>query len=91
MRNQQSIINPMYRNLAKGKTLEDKLEIMGRNANDIDTLCDLMAGFDTSVTNEPLTHANAIIQRLAREIILNYAGAVDINTLYKASGSLSGD
>lgn len=73
----QNTIDPMYRNLATGETPTDKLDIIYRNALDIDTLCGLMAGFDTSFTDEPLIHANYIVQRLAREIIINYTGVAD--------------
>lgn len=75
--NAQNQIDPRYRNLAKGITPSDKLNIAYRNALDIDTLCELMAGFDTSITDEPIIHANFIVQRLAREIATNVVGTFD--------------
>lgn len=73
MINQPSI----FHNLAIGKTLSDKLDIIIRDASDIDTLCDLISGFNTEITDEPIINANFIVQRLAREIAINSVGASD--------------
>ncbi len=77
---QQSTIDPMYRNLAGGKTPQDKLQIICENAIFIDALCDLIEGFDTTISSEPISHATFLIQRLAREITLNQAGLSDYLT-----------
>ncbi len=73
----QSTIDPMYRNLAKGATPHDKSEIIYNNALYIDTLCDLIEGYDDTISNEPVIHAIGLMQRLSREIMVNGAGIYD--------------
>ncbi len=73
----QSTIDPIYRNLAEGKTPDDKSTIICRNTHYIGALCDLIEGFDTSISDEPVAHAVELIQHLNREIIINHAGLYD--------------
>ncbi len=73
----QSTIDPIYRNLARGETPDDNLAIISRNTHYIGALCDLIEGFDTSISDEPVIHAVDLIQHLNREITINHAGLHD--------------
>ncbi len=73
----QSTIDPQYKNIARGRTIDDKSQIILENTVYIGALLDLIAGFDTTISSEPITHALDLIQRLNREILINQVGISD--------------
>ncbi len=82
----QSTIDPIYRNLARGETPDDKSTIICRNTAYIDAICDLIASFDTSTDDEPVVLAVSLIQHLSREITINHAGLYDHLKATKGGG-----
>ncbi len=82
----QSTIDPIYRNLARGETPDDNLAIISRNTIYIDALCELIEGFDTSISDEPVIHAVDLIQHLNREITIGWAGLHDYLKTIKRGG-----
>ncbi len=59
--------------LRKGTTLEDILGVITENTCYINALCELIEGYDASITSEPLIHAISLIKHLNNEVVINEA------------------
>ncbi len=73
----QSTIDPQYRNLARGRTIDDKSQIIHENAIYIGAITDLIQAYGGALYDEPITHALNLIDRLSNEIMTNQAGISD--------------